>query len=164
MGTQIPQKGTQPPICGPCLLWPNGWMDQLISHLVQRQAVRRLGPSHNVLDGDPAPPKRRHFSAHVYCSQTAGWITMPLDTKVLGKSRPRPHYVRWGPAHPPGRGTAAPRLFGPCLLWSNGHLSQLLLSSCQIADSGRLGYWALWMKIFVEQMSLEVTLERNELH
>jgi len=21
-------KGTQPPIFGPCLLWPNGWMDQ----------------------------------------------------------------------------------------------------------------------------------------
>jgi len=22
------QKGAQPPIFGPCLLWPNGWMDQ----------------------------------------------------------------------------------------------------------------------------------------
>ena len=21
-------KGAQPPIFGPCLLWPNGWMDQ----------------------------------------------------------------------------------------------------------------------------------------
>jgi len=22
------KKGAQPPIFGPCLLWPNGWMDQ----------------------------------------------------------------------------------------------------------------------------------------
>jgi len=22
-----PKRGTQPPIFGPCLLWPNGWMD-----------------------------------------------------------------------------------------------------------------------------------------
>ena len=27
-GTQLPQKGTHPPIFGPCLLWPNGQMDQ----------------------------------------------------------------------------------------------------------------------------------------
>jgi len=24
----LPKKGAQPPIFGPCLLWPNGWMDQ----------------------------------------------------------------------------------------------------------------------------------------
>ena len=23
----VPQKGTEPPNFGPCLLWPNGWMD-----------------------------------------------------------------------------------------------------------------------------------------
>ena len=23
-----PNKGAEPPIFGPCLLWPNGWMDQ----------------------------------------------------------------------------------------------------------------------------------------
>jgi len=28
MGTQRPLKGAQPPLFGPCLLWPNGWMDQ----------------------------------------------------------------------------------------------------------------------------------------
>jgi len=29
IGTQLPPppKGAQPPIFGPCLLWPNGWMD-----------------------------------------------------------------------------------------------------------------------------------------
>jgi len=24
----LPQKGVEPPIFSPCLLWPNGWMDQ----------------------------------------------------------------------------------------------------------------------------------------
>jgi len=23
----LPQKGTEPPIFGLCILWPNGWMD-----------------------------------------------------------------------------------------------------------------------------------------
>jgi len=37
----------------------------------------------------PLPKKGHsspHFSAHVYCSQTAGWITMPLGMEVdLGR-------------------------------------------------------------------------------
>jgi len=45
-----------------------------------------LGPGHIVLHGDPAsPPPKGHspqFSAHVCCGQTAGWIKMPLGTKV----------------------------------------------------------------------------------
>ena len=24
----FPERGRRPPIFGPCLLWPNGWMDQ----------------------------------------------------------------------------------------------------------------------------------------
>jgi len=42
----------------------------------------RLGPSHIVLDGDPAtPPPKGHspqFSAHICCSQMAAWIKMSL--------------------------------------------------------------------------------------
>jgi len=47
-----------------------------------------LGPGNIVLDGDQAPPPKKkgghspQFSAHVYCSQTAGWIKMPLGTQV----------------------------------------------------------------------------------
>jgi len=44
-----------------------------------------LGPGDFVLDGKPAPPKGEQlpkFSAHVYCSQTARWIKMPLGTEV----------------------------------------------------------------------------------
>jgi len=61
-----------------------------------------LGSGHIVLDGDPAPPNKGHsphFSVHVYCGQTAGWIKMPLGMKVgLGPG----HIVLHGdPAYPP---------------------------------------------------------------
>jgi len=55
-----PLKGAQPPVFGPCLLWPLGTKVD-------------LGPGHTVLDGDPAPPAkgaqqpRPLFSAYVYC-------------------------------------------------------------------------------------------------
>jgi len=45
--TPTPKRGhSSPPVFGPCLLWPNGW----INH--------ELGPGHIVLDGDPARPWR----------------------------------------------------------------------------------------------------------
>jgi len=60
-------KGADPPIFGPCLLWPNRWMDQdatLIGTEVD------LDPGHIVLDWGPAAPGKGHnspllFSAHV---------------------------------------------------------------------------------------------------
>jgi len=48
-----------------------------------------------------------------------------------GRPRLRPHCVRWGPISPekaPRKG--APPIFGSCLLWPNGRLSQQLLSCC----------------------------------
>ena len=55
MGTQLPSpEGAQPPIFGPCLLWPNGWMDQKMSLGTEVG----LGTDDSVLDGDLAPPKR----------------------------------------------------------------------------------------------------------
>ena len=44
-----------------------------------------LSPSHVVLDGDPAAPKREYspqFLAHVYCGQTAVCIRILLGTQV----------------------------------------------------------------------------------
>jgi len=90
-----------------------------------------LGPGNIVFDADPAPlppqvAEPPPFSAHVCRGQTAGWIKMPLSTKVgLGPG----HIVLHGDpaslgAQPP------PQFFGPCLLWANGRLSQLLLSTC----------------------------------
>ena len=54
---------------------------------------------------------------------------MPLGSEVgLG---PGDIVIDEDPAPPLERGTAAPTLFGPCLLWPNGRPSQHLLSSCQ---------------------------------
>jgi len=66
----IPKKGSEPPIFGRCLLWPNGWMHQDgIGNEVG------LGPCHIVLYGDPVPsPKRGHspqFLAHGRMDQDA---------------------------------------------------------------------------------------------
>jgi len=45
-----------------------------------------LSPGDIALNGDAAPLERGtstpHFSAYVYCGEMAGWIKMPLNTKV----------------------------------------------------------------------------------
>jgi len=80
-----PNKGhsTPPPIFNPCLLWSKGCMDQYTIWLGGRPEPR----PHCVRWGaiSPIPLKRGtapHFSAHVYCGQTAAWIKMPLGMKV----------------------------------------------------------------------------------
>jgi len=51
-----PQKGhSSPPLFGPYLLWPNGWMDQDSTSY----GGRDLGPGDIVLDGYPAPLQKR---------------------------------------------------------------------------------------------------------
>jgi len=82
--------------------------------------------SHN--QGEQQPP----LSRPVYCGQTAEWIKMPLGLEAcLGPG----HILIDGNPASPERDTAAPPLFGPCLLWRNGRPSQLLLSTsyCHIA-------------------------------
>jgi len=77
-----PQKGALRPIFGPCLLWPNGSMDQDATWHGGRPRPR---PHCGRWDSAAPPQKRAHspqFSAHVYCGQTAGWIKMPLGMKV----------------------------------------------------------------------------------
>ena len=91
-----------------------------------------LGPSHIVLDGDPAirrtqgTPTTRHFLAHFYCGQTAEWMNTPLRTEVdLGPG----HIVSNGVRGLRERGTAPP-IFSAHVYCGNGRPSQLLLSSC----------------------------------
>jgi len=73
-----------------------------------------LGPGHNVLDGDPAPPTPLR---PMYCGQRAGWIKVPLGRDVdLGVG----DIVLDGDAASPRKGHSNPHLFHPCLLWPNG--------------------------------------------
>ena len=62
------KKGTStPPNFGPCLLWPNGWMDEDAAWYGTEVDI---GPGHIVLDGVPAPAKGAQqppLLGHVYC-------------------------------------------------------------------------------------------------
>jgi len=65
---------------------------------------------------------------HVYCGQTAKWITVPLGVEVgLG---PGDIVLCGDPALLPQKGAQQLPLFGPCPLWPNGRPSQQLPSSC----------------------------------
>jgi len=60
MGTQLaPKKGHSPPLFGPCLLWPNGWMDQDATWYKGRpqagQHCVRCGPSSTPQEAQHAP-------------------------------------------------------------------------------------------------------------
>jgi len=65
-----------------------------------------------VLDKNPASPKKGHsphFSARVYCGETAEWIKMQLGTKV--GVAPGDIVLNGDPA-PPQKGTAPPQFSG----------------------------------------------------
>jgi len=118
------QKGAQPllPIFGPSLLWPSGWKDQDATWLGDRPWRRRrcyMGTQIPVKGAQPP------IVTHVYCGQAAGWIKMPLGTKV--GLHPGDIVLDGDPAFLKG---AQPPIFGPCLLWPDGRPSQLLLSTC----------------------------------
>jgi len=104
MRTQLPSPkrgGRQPPIFGPFLLWPKGWLHQDVSCYGGRSRLRphcarcinatwyggRPRPRrHCVRCGPSSPPQQRgtapKFSAHVYCGQTAVSIRIRLGTEV----------------------------------------------------------------------------------
>jgi len=75
----------------------------------------RWGPSCPSPKGAQPP-----ILAHISCDQMAGWIKMPLGTKV---GLDPGHILLHGDPAPPKRGTAPPPIFGPCLLWPNGRPS-----------------------------------------
>ena len=126
MGTTLsPQKGHSPPIFSPCLLQPNGWMDQHTTWYGGRPRPR----PHCVRSGTSCPSKKGHSSLHPSTvfgpclswpnGQTAGWIKMPLGMEVgLNPG----HIVLDGDPATPQRGRAP--IFGPCVLWPNSWMDQ----------------------------------------
>jgi len=83
----IPPKGAQPPIIGPCLLWPNrptaGWIKMPLCMEVG------LGPGHIVLDGNPAPPPQRGKAPNF-------WL-MCIVAKRSSISATAEHLLLWPP-------------------------------------------------------------------
>jgi len=81
----------------------------------------------SVLDGDqPLPQKGAEpppqCSAHFYCGQTAGCIKMPLGMDI--GLNPGDFVLDGDPVAPPQKGSGAPQIFGPCLLWPNAWMDQ----------------------------------------
>ena len=117
----LPKKGTEPPIFGPSLLRPNGWMHQDATVYVGRPLPRRLC----VRWGTSRLPQKgwspTQFSALVSCGQTAAWIKMPLGTEVgLGL---RDIVFDVDPATPRKKGTPTPPNFWPMSIvakWLDG--------------------------------------------
>jgi len=75
------QRGTDPPIFGPCLLWRKGYMYQDTTWYGGRPRPRR----YCVRWGSSSPPLKGHspqFSANVRCGQMAGWTKMPLGMEA----------------------------------------------------------------------------------
>jgi len=100
-----PQKGDGAPLkffFGPCLLWPNGLMDE-----AGTWTEVGLSPGDFVLDEDPAPSPKRgrsptlQFLAHFCCGQTAGCIKMKIGMDVGLRSG---HFVLDGDHPPPQQG------------------------------------------------------------
>jgi len=100
------QKGAQPPIFSPCLLCPNGWMDQDATWYGGRPRPKR----HCVRWGPSSPSsnwgRTAQFSVHVYCAQTARWIKMPLGVEV--GLDPSDIVLDGDPAPPPQKGAEPP--------------------------------------------------------
>jgi len=70
-----PQNVSTPPIFGPYLLWPNGWMDTDATWYGDRPQ-----PSDIVLDGDPAPPPPKWY-------RSPNFQSMSIVAKWLDRSR-----------------------------------------------------------------------------
>ena len=119
------KRGRSPsPIFGPCLLRPNGCMDQDATWYrgrpwPRRRCVRWRPSSALSKKGTEPPPQ---FSAHVYCGQTAGCIKMPLGMEV--DLSPEDFVFDGDPAPSPKRGQSPSPIFGPCLLRPNGCMDQ----------------------------------------
>ena len=88
--------GHSPPIAGPCLLWPNGWMNQDATWYDGRprpgQHCVRCKPSSTSNGHNPHP--HPNFGPCLLWSN--GWMDQDA-TWYEGRPYPRPLCVTWGP-------------------------------------------------------------------
>jgi len=116
-----PKSGRGPSLFGPCLLWPNGWMD----HDGTWHGGGSRSRPHCARWGPSSPPRKGgralQFSAHVHCGQTDGCIKMPPGIELdLGPG----DFVLDGDPTPLPKKGAQPPVFGLCLLWPNGWMDE----------------------------------------
>ena len=106
MGTQLPfpQGGAPPPIFGPYLLWPNGWMDQDATWYGGRTRPSRLC----VRWGPSSPPHKGEGELETQLP-LPNFRPMSIVAKQLAGSRWHLQIV--GHSSPPKKGGRAPTQF-----------------------------------------------------
>jgi len=125
METQSPPQkgGGAPQIFGPCLLWPNGWMDQ---DATWHEA--RLSPGDSVLDGDSAPTvPTKVVEQHPIFGPRLLWPNGCMDEDATwygGKPRPTRQCSLWTQLPPEKKAHPPHPIFGPCLLWRNAWMDE----------------------------------------
>jgi len=87
-------KGTQPPVFGPYLLWPNGWMDQDATWYGGRPLPKR-----HYVRWRPSSPLEKGGTVPPIFGPCLLWPNGCMDedeTSHAGRPRSQPHCVRWG--------------------------------------------------------------------
>ena len=110
METQLPPTGAQPPIFGPCLLWPNGHPSQLLLSTCESVFGRQLQVTVHprLCYGTIVCPVSVTLAYHDQTAPTPNFRSMSVGAKWLdgsipdaswytGRPWPRPHCVRWKP-------------------------------------------------------------------
>ena len=124
----LAKKGAEPPIFGPCMLWPNAWMDKDATwndgRPRPRQHCVRCGPS-STPRGTISPPKFRPISV------VAKWLDDQDATWYEGRPRPRPwpHCVTWKHSSPSQKGHS-PHFLPMSIVAKRSAVSVILLSTC----------------------------------
>jgi len=152
-----PRKSAHPPhpIFGPCLLWPNGWMDLDAiwygdKHRSRRCCVRwarwtynawyvtycmpiKVRPRQHGMKLVVVHPSRSSPLKGAQHSQFSVHVCCGQtaeDTTCYGnRPRPRPHCIRWGPSSPVKEAQQPSPSFWPMSVVASRQ-SQLLLRSC----------------------------------
>jgi len=112
-------NGHSPPILGPYMLWPNGWIVQDATWY----GGRPRSEQHCVRWG-PRSPSPKGAQPPVF-GPCLVWPNSWMDQDVTwyrGRPQPSRHCVRWGPSSSL-KGAWLP-VFGPCLLWPNGWMDE----------------------------------------
>ena len=97
-----PKGAPPPPIFGPCLLWPNSWMDEAGTWHGGRAQPRRLC----VRWGPRSSSQKRGRSSEIFgpcLLWPNGWMDQN-GTWHGGRPQPRRLCVRWGPSPVPKKG------------------------------------------------------------
>jgi len=113
----FPKRVLSPPIFGPCLLFPNNWIDQDATWYGGRPRLKRHCVTWE-LSSRALPKKEAELSIFGPCLLAIRLHGSRCHLVCVDSPWPRPHCARWGPSSPPkNRGTAP--ICGPCLLWRN---------------------------------------------